>query len=263
VLLPALSLAERELVRFVRQRSRVVGALGPPLLFWFLIGSGIGDSFRPAQAPETLTSLAYLFPGMLLLIVLFTAIFSTISIIEDRREGFLQSVLVAPAARGGLVLGKMLGGTLLAVVQALLVVGLGPLVGMPFGALPFLVTAATLCVVAFGFTGLGFLIAWHLDSTQGFHAIMNLLLVPMWILSGALFPAAGAPGWLRAVMFVNPMSHALDSLRQALYFAAPLPAWGTQWRSLQQPLLLCAAFAGLTLAAALWLSRQPRAGDGV
>ncbi|MFQ5600660.1 MAG: ABC transporter permease [Candidatus Krumholzibacteriia bacterium] len=260
-ILPALTLTQRELVRFSRQRSRMVGALGPPLLFWFLIGSGLGDSFRPSGAPPTMTSLEYLFPGTVLLIVLFTAIFSTISIIEDRREGFLQSVLVAPASRGGLVLGKMLGGTLLAILQVILVLLLAPLMGFRLGLVSFLATVGTLLVISFGFTGLGFLIAWRLDSTQGFHAIMNLFLMPMWILSGALFPAAGSPGWLRAIMFANPMSHALDSLRQALYFGSAAGVWGTQTGSFGAPLIVSALFALLMLVAALHVTRQPRAAD--
>ena len=100
MLLAALSLTQREIVRFWRQPSRVVGALAPPLLFWFLIGSGIGDTYRLDPTAHGRSSLEFLFPGTLLLIMLFTAIFSTISLVEDRREGFLQSVLVAPGARG-------------------------------------------------------------------------------------------------------------------------------------------------------------------
>jgi ABC-2 type transport system permease protein len=253
MLLAALSLAQREVVRFLRQRSRVVGAVAPPLLFWFLIGSGLGDSFRPA--PGGATSLEFLFPGTLLLIVLFTAIFSTISVIEDRREGFLQSVLVAPGWRGGLVLGKMLGGTVLALGQVLLVLAAGALLGLRLGVASFLSVAFVLFVVAFGFTGLGFLIAWKLDSTQGFHAIMNLLLMPMWILSGALFPADGAPVWLRIVMRLNPMRHALDALRLALAGAGEGRAPGAL-----PPLAVSAAFAVAMLAAGLWITSERRAG---
>lgn len=260
MLLAALSLSQRELVRFVRQRSRVVGALAPPLLFWFLIGSGLGESFRPESAPPRLTSLEYLFPGTLLLILLFTAIFSTISIIEDRREGFLQSVLVAPRSHVALVLGKMLGATALAVGQVLIVLLLASLFGFRMGLGAVLMSVGALCIVAFGFTGLGFLIAWQLDSTQGFHAVMNLLLMPLWILSGAVFPSHGAPGWLRTVMFVNPMSHGLDSMRHALYFGSSTNAWGTQSHSVAQPLSVSAVFALLTLVGALWLARRPGPG---
>ena len=257
MLLAALSLSQRELVRFLRQRSRVVGALAPPLLFWFLIGSGLGDSFRPQNAPGSMNSLEYLFPGTLLLILLFTAIFSTISIIEDRREGFLQSVLVAPRSHVALVLGKMLGATALAVAQVLLVLLMTPLLGIRMGPDAVGVTLLTLCIVAFGFTGLGFVIAWQLDSTQGFHAVMNLLLMPMWILSGALFPPHGAPAWLRGVMLANPMSHALDSMRHALYFGTGVDAWGTQTHSVLQSLGISTAFATLMFAGAMWLAGRP------
>lgn len=257
MLLSAISLAHRELVRFLRQRSRVVGALAPPLLFWFLIGSGFGGSFRPASAPDGLTSLQYLLPGTLVLIMLFTAIFATISIIEDRNEGFLQSVLVAPGSRGGLVLGKMLGGTLLAVLQVLPVMLLAPVVGVRLGVVSFLLSLAVLLVVGFGFTGLGFFIAWRLDSTQGFHSVMNLVLMPMWILSGALFPSEGAPTWLRAVMFVNPMSHALDGLRQSLYLGTSVPVWGMQSQSVALPFAVTTGFAVVMFIIALWATRAP------
>ena len=260
MMLAALSLAQREIVRFLRQRSRIVGAMAPPLLFWFLIGSGLGESFNPGTGTGASKSLQFLFPGTLLLIMLFTAIFSTISVIEDRREGFLQSVLVAPGSRGGLVLGKMLGGTALALVQVLLVLGIGALAGLQVAPVAFLFSAGVLFVIAFGFTGLGFLIAWKLDSTQGFHAIMNLLLMPMWILSGALFPPEGAPGWLRVVMLVNPMSHALSALRRALAAGAEANAGGVPAPSLWGPLAVSCVFALVMFAGGLWLTNERRAG---
>jgi len=261
MILAALSLTQREIVRFLRQRSRVVGVLAPPLLFWFLIGSGLGDTFQLDATSHAGNSLEFLFPGTLLLIMLFTAIFSTISVIEDRREGFLQSVLVAPSARSGLVLGKLLGGTVLAFIQVLLVLVIAVLVGQPTSVASFLWTLLVLFVVGFGFTGLGFLMAWKLDSSQGFHALMNLLLMPMWILSGALFPATGAPAWLRAVMLVNPMSHALDALRHTLAAGSGKVAAGALLPSLQWPLGISVAFALLMLAASLWLVQRPRGGD--
>src|SRR6185295_20188974 len=127
----ALSLCKRELVRFLRQRHRIVGALGTPIVFWLLLGMGMGRSFSGTGAPGGENYLQFFFPGTLLMILLFTAIFSTISIIEDRREGFLQSVLVAPVSRLSMVLGKILGGTLLAVIQGLLFLLLGLTIGIP------------------------------------------------------------------------------------------------------------------------------------
>ena len=131
--LPLASLCQREIVRFLRQRSRVVGALGTPLIFWFLLGSGFGSSFRPASGALETGYLEYFFPGTVLMIVLFTSIFSNISVIEERREGFLLSVLVAPASRLSLVLGKILGVTTLAVLQGGLLLLLSPLLGIRIG----------------------------------------------------------------------------------------------------------------------------------
>ena len=204
-------------MRFLRQRSRVAGALGSPLVFWFLIGSGLGRSFQAGPGDALRGGyLEYFYPGTLALIILFTAIFSTISVIEDRQEGFLQGVLVAPVPRAAIVLGKILGGTTLALLQAVVLLLLAPLaqVSLSFSTLPLL--GLVVLVLAFGLTGLGFLIAWTLDSTQGFHAIMNLFLIPMWILSGALFPASGAAGWIRWLMLMNPLTYGVSALRGVL-----------------------------------------------
>lgn len=216
-LLTAYTLWRREMVRFYRQPSRVVGALGSPLLFWLLIGSGIGHSFRSGNEAGSGNYLEYFFPGTILMILLFTAIFSTISLIEDRREGFFQSVLVAPVSRASIVLGKILGGTSLALTQSLLFLLLSPFLGIHLGMLAWLKLLSVLFVSAFGLTGLGFLIAWQFNSVQGFHAVMNLLLMPLWILSGALFPEEGAFGWIKAVMKLNPLTYQNIALRQSLF----------------------------------------------
>src|SRR5918993_5312260 len=126
---PAISLCHRELVRFLRQRHRVIGALATPIVFWLLIGGGMGRSFRVEGLPGGGDYLRFFFPGTIVMILLFTAIFSTISVIEDRREGFLQSVLVAPVSRMSIVLGKTLGGTVLATLQGLLFLLLAPTIG--------------------------------------------------------------------------------------------------------------------------------------
>jgi ABC-2 type transport system permease protein len=168
----------------------------------------------PAQAGTT-SYLEYFFPGTVVMILLFTAIFSTISIIEDRREGFHQAVLVAPVGRSTIVMGKMLGSTSLALIQGILFLALAPFVGVAPSALPL--TIVLLALVAFGLTGLGYVLAWSLDSTQGFHAIMNLFLIPMWLLSGAVFPASGAPGWLQWVITVNPLTYGVGLVRWSLY----------------------------------------------
>lgn len=215
--LPALSLCQREVVRFLRQRHRVIGALATPIVFWLLIGGGMGRSFT-ARQPGGSNFLVYFFPGTILMILLFTAIFSTISIIEDRREGFLQSVLVSPAPRMAIVLGKILGGTVLAFGQGLLLLVLAPLIGGHFGWAGFGWALLLMFILSFALTGLGFCIAWRMSSTQGFHAIMNLFLMPLWFLSGALFPAEGAARPLAWVMRANPLSYGLAGLRRAMFW---------------------------------------------
>ena len=230
LLLPALSLAKRELVRFLRQPHRIVGALATPIVFWLLIGAGMGRSFSGGSY------LTYFYPGTVLMILLFTAIFSTISIIEDRREGFLQSVLVAPISPMAIVLGKVLGGTALAFGQGLIFLLLAPVVGFHFTVLTFLLALGVMFVIAFSLTALGFCIAWRMSSTQGFHAIMNLFLMPMWFLSGALFPADKAQGGLKWVIAANPLSYGLSALRQSMDGAAGLHGFGIS-------LSIAAAFA--------------------
>lgn len=222
--LASFTLFRREFVRFIRQKDRVIGALGVPLVFWFLIGSGLQNAFQGPRAlqllengPRHLNYLQYFFPGTIVLIVLFTAIFSTISIIEDRAEGFLQGVLVSPIPRSALVFGKLLGGAALATAQGILFLVIVPFLGIRLHFLAGLLMATNLFIVAFGLTGLGFLFAWSLNSSQGFHAIMNLVLMPMWILSGALFPVTGAPGWLKAVMMLNPLTYSLAVLQKGLF----------------------------------------------
>ena len=220
-LLPTRTLWEREIVRFYRQRNRIIGALLSPLVFWFVIGSGIGPSFRTGSAPDGVSYLEYFYPGTLILIMLFTAIFSTISIIEDRREGFLQSVLVAPISPGAVVCGKILGGTTLAMLQGLIFLLLAPFAGIHLSPERFLVCFGTLFVVGFGLTGLGFLVAWPMESTQGFHAIMNVFLIPLWLMSGALFPATDPHSWVFWAVHVNPVSYGVAAMRRALYAGEP------------------------------------------
>ncbi len=215
--LGALTLWQREMTRFYRQPSRVIGALASPFLFWILIGSGIGSSFQSGDLSAQKGYLSYFFPGTLLLTVFFTSVFSTISLIEDRKEGFLQSVLVAQISRNSLVLGKVMGGASLALLQALLFLILAPWLGIKLSMLGWLRTGMVLFLNAFMMTSLGFLIAWRFQSIQGFHAVMNMLLMPMWILSGALFPAEGALPWIRILMLINPLAYGLTALRISLF----------------------------------------------
>jgi len=219
--LPAFTLWWREVVRFYRQRARVAGVILSPLLFWVVIGSGFGTSFRSGESAGQGHYLDYFYPGALVMIVLFTAIFTMMSVIEDRNAGFLLSVLVAPVPRSAIVLGKVLGGTTLSALQGLVFLVFAPLLGIHFTAGAFGLIVLTVFLVSFALTALGFAIAWPMDSTQSFHAIINLFLIPLWLLSGALFPLSGASGWIRGVMYVNPLTYGVEALRSLMYPAAP------------------------------------------
>ena len=217
LLLPAFTLWWREIVRFYRQRTRVIGVIASPLVFWLVIGSGFGTSFRSGESAGQQHYLDYFYPGALIMIVLFTSIFTMMSVIEDRKEGFLLSVLVAPVSRSAIVLGKVLGGTTLATIQGLIFLALGPFLGIHLFFTQFVLVVLTVFLVSFALTALGFAIAWPMDSTQAFHAIINLFLIPLWLLSGALFPLAGASGWIRVLMRINPLTYGVEALRSLLY----------------------------------------------
>ena len=221
IALPAFTLWWREVVRFYRQRSRVVGVIASPVLFWLVIGSGFGTSFRSGNAAGQQHYLDYFYPGALIMIVLFTSIFTMMSVIEDRKEGFLLSVMVAPVPRSAVVLGKVLGGTTLSTIQGLIFLAFAPFVGVHIGLGELLLVVLVVFLVSFALTALGFAIAWPMDSTQAFHAIINLFLIPLWLLSGALFPLSGASGWLRWLMRINPLTYGVEALRGLLYPASP------------------------------------------
>jgi len=207
----------REITRFRRQRSRIVGAFLQPLVFWLLLGGGLSASFRPPGAPAGTNYVEYFYPGVIVLVLLFTAIFATISTVEDRKQGFLQGVLVAPIARSTIVMGQALGGTTLALLQGIIFLVLAPLAGIHLTIGAIAASILIMALVAFALTSIGLIIAWRIDSTQGFHAIMNLILIPIWLLSGAFFPATGAPAWLEWTMRFNPLTYGMAALRQSLY----------------------------------------------
>ena len=210
----------REVLRFVRQKSRLIGALATPLMFWVLIGGGLQNSFRDASATASASGQGYFqffFPGAISLSVLFTAIFSTISVIEDRHQGFLQGVLVSPTPRSALVLAKVLGGASLGLVQGLLLMALAPALGLHLGIQGVAESMVLLFLMASALTLLGFLFAWKIDSVQGYHSIMNMVLFPMWLLSGAVFPISGAHVVFRWLAKVNPLTYGVAAMREVFW----------------------------------------------
>lgn len=219
--LAASMLFRRELLHFWRERTRVLGFAMSPLLFWLVVGAGFHD-------------MTYFLPGAVLLGVMFTAVFSTMSVIDDRKEGFLLSVLASPAPRCSLVIGKVLGGAVMAASQGVLFLG-ATLFILPAGSSwnPFPALAALL-TTGFSFTALGFWMAWRSRSSQGFHAVMNVVLMPLWMLSGAIFPPEKSVPWLRELIQWNPLRYFLTFLERTL----------TPWQTQGSP----AGPAALTLA---------------
>ncbi len=246
------SLARRELVRFFRQGHRVVGSLAQPVLIWAFLGGGFSASFRPPGLTG-ISYLEYFYPGVLLMLVLFSGIFSTITVIEDRTQGLLQGVLTAPVPRMAIVLGKVAGAMAIALFQSLLLLAAIPFLGLDpgFGGLALLILG--LFLAALGFTSLGFLIAWNMESTAGFHAIMSVFLMPLWMLSGALFPMDNAPAWLHWLMWLNPVTHSLDLIRMPFYQPATTLLTSPDWLS---SLLTATLWSGACLLLALWRVRR-------
>lgn len=252
--LAATALARREVVRFLRQRNRVTGALVQPVMFWALFGAGLSPSFRTGSVGYS----EYFFPGIIVMVLLFTAIFATISIIDDRNSGFLQGVLVAPVSRTAIVLGKILGTTVLAVGQALFVTVAAPIFGMSIGFGGILASIPVLLLISIALAGLGVCIAWRMDSTQGFHAIMMSFLMPLWLLSGAFFPPGGTPAWLSLLIACNPLTYGVALLRHALYLGDPTVT--AQLPSLGLCLGATLAFAVAMLVGASSVARARSAG---
>lgn len=235
---------QREVLQFVRRPGRVIAALGQPVLLWILLGSGLGSAFEFGGE----NYLVFFFPGMVFLIVLFSTIFSTISVIEDRQRGFLRAVLASPSPRSAIVLGKLLGSSTLAVLQGLAVLLLAPLAGLAWTPVALGLSIALLFLYALALSALGLALAWRADSTAEYHAAMNFLLLPMWLLSGALFPAAKSPFWLAALLSVNPLRYGVDGLR-SLLGATPGGGLAAAW-------IVGAAFLAVSFAACLVSARR-------
>ncbi len=244
---------KRDIVRFFRQRSRVVGALAQPILMWFMLGSGLSGSFRGPGGAD-MDYRHFFYPGVVVMILLFTAIFSTISVIEDRHEGFMQAVIASPASRLSLVIGKIGGATTVALIQSALFIALAPLAGYSYGSIDYRLLFILLILTGFSLTGLGFMMAWLIDNMQGYHAVMMVVLMPLWFLSGSVFPVEGASGWLQVIMRLNPVTYAVDATRIALggldRMKVPVQT------ALFVDILVLLAFTVVTLTLTVWFCRR-------
>lgn len=207
----------RDLLHFFREPMRVVAAVAQPILFWILLGAGFGSALHTAGGSYS----TYFFPGMVLLTVLFACIFSTISVIEDRQQGFLRAVLAAPVRTSGVVAGKILGSATLAFLQGLIVLGLAGVAGFRPDVTGVLSALAAMALTAYALAALGVALAWRSESTSAFHSGMTFLLLPLWMFSGAIFPSVGLPAWLQWVVRIDPMTYGVAWLRSALGNSAP------------------------------------------
>lgn len=203
----------RDMLRLKKEKSRWLGVVAQPLIFWFFIGAGMVDKMSiPGAEGDYLT---FFFPGIVVMTVLFTTIFATMSVIEDRQSGFLQGVLVGPASRPSMVLGKLSGVTSLALLQCALLFLFAPIAGYSLASIAWVPLIVLVILTSLSLGALNFAAAWLLNSTQAYHGFMSVLLLPLWILSGAMYPHPGG-GWLEWVMALNPMTYAVDGMRLAM-----------------------------------------------
>ncbi len=249
------ALWHREVLRFLKDRSRVFSSVGQPLIFWALFAGALSKSFTPGGVDSYGE---YFFPGTIAMIVLFTAIFSTITVIEDRKEGFLQGVLVAPVPRWAIALGKILGTSTLAMLHGLVFFAFAPIAGVPIDAGSAVAAFGVLALMAFALSALGFTLAWLMDSSAGYHGIMMVFLMPMLLLSGAFFPADGAHPVMGVLMAIDPLTYAVAALRYAFYGAGHATTEGLPSQALSMSVTVGFAVVMFALGTAVVLRRTAR-----
>ncbi len=215
----------RDVLRYWRDRTRLVSSLGQPLLFLVVFGSGLTASLGAGLTKELgdVSYVRFLFPGIVAMAVLFTAVFSAISIVWDREFGFLREVLVAPISRAAVVVGKALGGSTVAMFQGAILLILAPILGVSLNPLLVLQLLGLMFLTALALTSMGILIAARLQSMEAFQMIMNFLIMPMFFLSGAFFPLKGLPAWMSVVTRLDPVAYGVDPMRRLLLGADLAP----------------------------------------
>lgn len=206
---------QRELIRFADDRMRLVTSLVQPFAFLFILGSGLSSLTSASTGGVDLRT--FMYPGILAMSVLFTAIFSAASIVRDREFGFLREMLVAPVRRSSIIIGKCLGGTTVAALQGVLVVAIAGLVGVPYAPTLIITVLGLQALLAFALTAFGLMIAVRITQLQAFMAITQLLIMPLFFICGAIFPVSGLPGWLAALNRIDPLTYAVDPMRRLVF----------------------------------------------
>ncbi|MGH7640634.1 MAG: ABC transporter permease [Candidatus Dormibacteria bacterium] len=240
---------KRELIRFSRNRMRIVTSLAQPVLFLFILGTGLSTIISSTSHFDFRT---FMFPGVLGMTVLFTSIFSAISIVWDREFGFLREMLVAPVHRWTLVLGKCLGGATVATIQGAIMLALAGLVGVPYNPAMLVVLLLEMMLTAFALTAFGVMLAARISDVQSFQVVTQLFVLPMFFLSGAVFPVTRLPVWLDVLSKVDPLSYAVDPLRKEVFSQIDMPSQirrvfdpGVAWGSWHLPVIFELALVAL------------------
>jgi ABC-2 type transport system permease protein len=206
----------REFITFMREKARIIAMIGQPLLYLLVLGRGLTSSMKMNGAPD-IDYLQFMYPGIIGMSILFTSMFSAISIIWDREFGFLKEVLVAPVPRWGVALGKSAGGATIATIQSAILIAVAPLAGISLSILMVIQLLLLSFLISFATTSLGVLIAARMESMQSFQVVMNFIVMPLYFLSGAMFPVATAPAWMRSLMSLDPLTYGVDGLRNIVF----------------------------------------------
>ena len=204
---------QRDTIRYFREKSQIIGSITRSILWLFIMGMGLRGA---AQSVQGYSYTQFIFPGIVAMTIIFTSIQSAITIIWDREFGFLKAVLVAPVPRTSIAIGKCLAGTTLSLIQATIILLFSPLVGVRFNLINIPAIYGVIILLSFALTGVGVLIASRMTSFQGFGTIMNFVIMPMWFLSGAMFPPTNLPVWLNLLMHVNPLTYGVDLVRRLI-----------------------------------------------
>jgi ABC-2 type transport system permease protein len=260
----------RDVLRYSRDRMRLIASLAQPLLFLLIFGTGLSASLRGLGGglggASSINYVQFIYPGIIGMAVLFTSIFSAMSIVWDREFGFLKEVLVAPIDRSAIAIGKALGGSTQAMVQGVILLILAPIVGVTLTPLAVLELIPLIFVLAFALTTLGVVLAAGMKSMQGFQAVMNFLMMPIFFLSGALFPLSNLPWWMTGLTRIDPAAYGIDPIRRVILGASGIPTAVTDRLALTVggqtlPLLtevgLVLAFGFVMLGIAIWSLRRP------
>jgi ABC-2 type transport system permease protein len=213
----------RELIRFRSDRLRAVTALVQPVLFLFVLGTGLAALAGPGLPPGV-NFKTFIYPGVLAMSVLFTAIFSAASIVWDREFGFLREILVAPVSRASIVVGKCLGGATIATFQGIIFLALAGLAHVPYDPVLLLTLVGELLLLSFTLTAFGVMMAARITQFQAFMALTQMLVMPLFFLSGALYPLSGLPGWLTVLTRIDPLTYVVGPMRHAVFSHLNLPA---------------------------------------